>query len=54
MIQGCKCLAVGKLAPLPIPESHFNLWTMDFVTDLPLDGGLNGFMVCIEKLTKLT
>ena len=30
------------------------MWTMDFVTGLPLDGGLNGLMVCIEKLTKLT
>ena len=27
---------------------------MDFVTGLPLDGGLNGLMICIEKLTKLT
>ena len=27
---------------------------MDFVTGLLLDGGLNGLMVCVEKLTKLT
>ena len=27
---------------------------MDFVTGLPLDAGLNGLMVCIEKFTKLT
>ena len=27
---------------------------MDFVTGLPLDGDLNGLVVCIEKLTKLT
>ena len=27
---------------------------MDFVTGLPLDDGLNGVMVCIEKLAKLT
>ena len=27
---------------------------MDFVTGLPLDGDLNGLMICIEKLTKLT
>ena len=26
---------------------------MDFVTGLPLDGGLNALMVNIEKLTKL-
>ena len=43
-----------KLAPLPVPESHFDMWTMDFVTGLPLDDGFNGLMVCIEKLTKLT
>ena len=28
--------------------------TMDFVTVCTLDGGLNGLMVCVEKLTKLT
>ena len=27
---------------------------MAFITGLPLDGGLNGLMVCLEKLTKLT
>ena len=27
---------------------------MDFVTGLPLDGGFNRLMVCVEKLTKLT
>ena len=30
------------------------MWTMDFVFGLPLDDGLNGLMVCVEKLTKLT
>ena len=44
----------GELAPLPVPESYFDMQCIHFVTDLPLDGGLNGLMVCVEKLTKLT
>ena len=27
---------------------------MDLITGLPLDGVVNGLMVCIDKLTKLT
>ena len=27
---------------------------MDFLTSFPLDGSLNGLLVCVEKLTKLT
>ena len=37
-----------------VPYTCFDLWTMDFVTGLPLDGGFNRLMVCVEKLTKLT
>ena len=29
------------------------MWTMDFVTGLPLGSGLNRLMVCVEKLTKI-
>ena len=53
-VKDVNALPQGELAPLPVPESHFDMWTMDFVTGLPLDGGLNGLMVCVEKLTKLT
>ena len=53
-VKDVNALSQGELAPLPVPESHFDMWTMDFVTGLPLDGGLNGLMVFVEKLTKLT
>ena len=43
-----------ELVPLPVSESHFDMGTMDSVTGLPLDDGLNALMVCVEKLTKLT
>ena len=44
----------GELAPLPVPVSHYDMWTMNFVTGLPLDSRFNRLMVCFEKLTKLT
>ena len=47
-------LPQGELVSFPIPESRFDVWTMDFVTGLPLDGGLNRLMVFLEKPTKLT
>ena len=53
-VKDINALPQGELAPLPVPESHFDMWTMDFVTGFPLDGGLNGLMVCIDKLTQLT
>ena len=53
-VKDVNALPQEELAPLPVPESHFDMWTMDFVNGLPLDGGFNGLMVCLEKLTKLT
>ena len=52
-VKDLNALPQEELAPLLVPEPHFDMWTMDFVTGLPLDGGLNGLMVCVEKLTKL-
>ena len=46
-------LPLRELAHLLVPESRFNMWTMDFITGLPYNGGLNRLMVCVEKLTKL-
>ena len=53
-VQDVNSLLYRELAPHPVPKSHFNMWTMDFVTGLPLDGGFNRLIVCVEKLTKLT
>ena len=46
-------LPAGELAPVPIPERRFDIWTLDFITGLPSDGGFNAVMVCVDKLTKL-
>ena len=53
-INNINALPQGELAPLLIPESWFDMCIIDFITGLPLDSGLNGLMVCIKKLTKLT
>ena len=53
-VKDVNALMQRGLAPLAVPKSHFDMWTMDFMTVLPLDGGLNGLMVCVEKLTQLT
>lgn len=38
---------------MPIPESKFTYWTMDFVTDLPMFDGFNALFVCVDKFSKL-
>ena len=52
-VKDIDVLPLGELAPNFVFESRFDMWTIDFVAGLPLDGGLNGLMVCIAKLTKL-
>ena len=53
-VKDFNALPQGEFASLPVPESRFDMWTMDFVTGLPLDSSLNGLMRCVEELTKLT
>mgnify|MGYP000306105644 CR=1 FL=1 len=47
-------MPAGLLQPLPIPAGKFTQWTMDFVTDLPMVNGYNGFMCCVDKYSKFT
>ena len=44
---------VGLLHPVEIPHEHFDIWSMDFITDLHPCGGFNGIYTCVNKLTKL-
>ena len=58
-VRGCTiCLKpstkapAGLLHPVEIPHESFEVWSMDFITDLPLCGGFNGIYTCVDKLTK--
>ena len=44
----------GLLQPLPVPESRFSSWSIDFTTDLPLSHGCNTILTCVDCLTKYT
>ena len=35
-----------------IPHERLEVWSMDFVTDLPPCSGFNGIYTCVDKLTK--
>ena len=42
----------GLLQPLPVPESRFSSWSIDFTTDLPLSHGCNTILTYVDCLTK--
>ena len=42
----------GMLQSIPIPNTPFEVVTMDLITDLPMSGGYNAIYVIICKLTK--
>ena len=41
------------LQPLPIPSHHFESWSLDLITDLPLSHSCNAVLTCVDRLTKL-
>ena len=43
----------GELAPIPVPVSVFNYWTIDLITRLTLDAGCNAIYIYVDKLKKL-
>ena len=45
---------LGLLQPLPVPESRFSSWSIDFTTDLPLSHRCNTILTCVDCLTKHT
>ena len=42
----------GLLHPVEIPHASFEVWSMDFITDLPPCGDFNGIYTCFDKLMK--
>jgi hypothetical protein len=42
----------GFLQPIPIPVKPFDVFTMDFIMDLPLSHGYNAILTIVDKLTK--
>ena len=44
----------GWLQLLPVPESRFSSWSIDFTTDLPLSHRCNTILTCVDCLKKYT
>ena len=44
----------GLLQLLPVPESCFSSWSIDFTTDLPLSHEYNTILTCMDCITKYT
>ena len=62
LFAGVKCVSAPKIAPRRPRENSaqwkflvgcFNIWHMDFITDLPLSQGFNAIYTCVNKFTKM-
>ena len=42
----------GLLNTVPIAATQFDIWSMDFVTNLPVVVDCNAVFTCIDKFTK--
>jgi len=45
---------VGKLHPLWIPDSQWNMLSVDFVIELPLSSRCNAVMTVVDSVSKWT
>jgi len=45
-------LPTGELQPLPIPEEHWDVISVDFISELPESGGYDSIMVAIDSAGK--
>jgi len=45
-------LLTGELQPLPIPEEHWDVISMDFISELPESGGYDSIMVAVNSAGK--
>ncbi|GMF44654.1 unnamed protein product [Phytophthora fragariaefolia] len=42
----------GKLQPIPVPETCWDVVSTDFITHLPVSDGFDAIMVVVDKLSK--
>ena len=49
---GLELCPAGLLWPIDTPTDRFLVWSMDFITDLPLSGLFNGVFIIVDKQTK--
>ena len=47
-----RCLPSGELQPLPIPEEHWNVISVDFISELPESGRYDSIMVAVNSAGK--
>jgi len=47
-----RCLHIGELQPLLIPEEHWNTISMDFISELPESEGYDSIMAVIDSVGK--
>ena len=45
-------LPTGELQPLPIPEEHWDVISVDFISELPESGGYDSIMVAVDSAGK--
>jgi len=46
------CLPTGELQPLPILEEHWDVISIDFISELPESGGYDSVMVAVNSIRK--
>ena len=44
----------GLFQPVEVRHVHFEVWSMDFITNLPMSNGFNTIFTCVDALTKYT
>ena len=49
-----QCPLVGELSPLPIPSSHWDTTSIDFIVELPVSHGYDAIMNIVDSVSKVS